>query len=396
MVIVNLVVLVSFSLTACGFATMVSPEATKTISPVTITLWYGADEASYGKMTQVISTFEALNPTITVEGYPIPHSQLLSQYFSAASQRTGPDLLLGPMEWIGTLAQANLISALDSYTLKIGLDRLNPSAVRTNSYLGLVYAFPISLEEVALWYNTSIVKTAPTTSEDLLRLAESYGLALTSNFYETAGFLFSNDGQILDSKGKCVLDQGTGFEQGLSWLVNAEKTGGVVVNSDRSFIDSKFMGGEVGMIFESSQMGADFEAALGLENLAVADPISFSPAGKLFAPFLVTDNFFLNINSTGEKKAAALLFLNFMSLPDTQALFVSNYRIPSNPNTDGNTMIKVLIRQSLSVTLLPNEPEMGAVWDPANTLINSILSSGMDIDLAITSTVDEINSTNHR
>ena len=91
----------------------------------------------------------------------MPFDQLKNKYTTEASTGGGPDLLIGPKDWIGELSQAGLIAPLDDLSAKIGMDQLNQSAVDANKFQGKVWAFPESTEAMALWYNKDKVKEAP-------------------------------------------------------------------------------------------------------------------------------------------------------------------------------------------------------------------------------------------
>jgi arabinogalactan oligomer/maltooligosaccharide transport system substrate-binding protein len=83
---------------------------------------------------------------------------------------------------------------------------------------------------------------------------------------------------------------------------------------------------------------------------------------------------FLSSNSKGDAQAAAVKFLNFMSQPDTQSIFVKVGHIPSNPNVKVDNPIGAgFLAQTQTATYFPNEPEMGAVWTPAGDMITKVL-----------------------
>ena len=80
------------------------------------------------------------------------------------------------------------------------------------------------------------------------------------------------------------------------------------------------------------------------------------PSGKPFAPFHGTKNIFLSANSKGDARNAAIKFLNYFSLPDTQALFAKVGHIPTNPNVQiTDPIIQGFIKQSQVSTYFPNE-----------------------------------------
>lgn len=402
-VFIILVVASSMLLSACTptaaqpTATMAAAAATNTAAPVTITIWHGMTGAEQDALTTIITNFQTANPNITVTTLAVPFDQLQNKFTTEASTGAGPDLFFGPKDWIGTLADASLISPLDDISAQAGLDQLIPTTLDANKYKGKIYAFPKSSDLMALWYNTSMLKTPPTTSDELLTDAAQYGLALNYGFYQAAGFIFAEGGQLFDSTQKCTLDQGTGSVDALNWLLKAYKAPGVQSDTNGSNLDALFKGGKVAMIFNGEWATGDYETALGAANVAIVPPFTMSPSGKTFAPFLGMKNIYLSANSKGDARTAAIAFLKYMSTPDAQAVFAKVGHIPTNPNvpvTDQAT--KEFIEQSKSTTYFPNEPQMGAVWTPAGDMITKVLTAGEDPTAAVAAAVQTINTANNK
>jgi maltose-binding protein MalE len=349
-------------------------------------------------LTAVITNFEAANPGITVNVLAVPFAQLQNKFTTEASTGGGPDLMYGPKDWIGALANSNLISPLDDISTQVGLPNLIQSTVTANQFKSKVYAFPESSDMMALWINTSMVKTPPTTSDELLADAKTYGLGLNYGFYQAAGLLFAEGAQLFDSNQKCILDQGTGATDGLNWLLQAYNAPGVKSDTNGSNLDALFKAGTIGMIFNGEWATGDYTTALGAANLAIAAPFTMSPSGKTFAPFLGMKEIYLSANSKGDARNAAIKFLNFSSLPDTQTLWATKAgHIPTNASVKITDPITLgFIKQSQSTTYFPNEPEMGAVWTPAGDMITKVLTASAKPADVITSAVTTINTANNK
>jgi maltose-binding protein MalE len=396
--------LASLVLTACGFspeqlaADSQAPAAGATApAPVYLTIWHAMTGLEADTLAASVSSFETANPGIQVTLQAVPADQLLSQFITAAASGGGPDLLFGPLDWIGPLANANLISSLDSQTTQIGLDRLYQTAVAAVTFKGRVFAVPTSSTLVGLWYNTDLIKTPPTDSDELLADAQKVGLALNSSFSPAAGFILGEGGQIFDGNQKAILDQGNGTAQALSWLLKASQTQNVHIDTNQASLDALFKAGKVGMIFNGDWAASDYTAALGASKLAVAPPITLLPGGKPFAPFLGTRNIYLSMSSKGATRSAALNFLAFCSQPDTQALFVKVGYIPTSSKVQTtDPIILGFMKQGQVASYLPNEAEMGAVWAPAGNMISQVLSAAAAPDAAVAAAVQAINAANHK
>jgi arabinogalactan oligomer/maltooligosaccharide transport system substrate-binding protein len=402
-IFVSLIIISAMVLSGCtsaaatATATTAPSAPTNTAAPVTLTIWHGMTGAEADTLTAVVNAFQAAYPNVTVTLLAVPFDQLQNKFTTEASSGGGPDLFYGPKDWIGTLANASLIQPLDSLSSSIGLSNLIPSTIDANKFKGSVYAFPESSDLMALWVNTSMVKTMPATSDDLLADAKTYGLGLNYGFYQAAGFIFAEGGQLFDSNMKCVLDQGTGTADALSWMLKAYSAPGVKSDTNGSNLDALFKAGTIGMIFNGEWATGDYTTALGATNLAIAPPFTMSPSGKTFSPFLGMKDIYLSANSKGDALTAALEYLQFSSLPATQTMWAKVGHIPTNASVQITDPIALgFIKQSQSTTYFPNEPEMGAVWTPAGDMITKVLTAGAAPADAITSAVTTINAANNK
>ena len=346
---------------------------------------------------ELVKTFEAANAGTKVDLLAVPFDQLKNKFTTEASTGGGPDLLIGPKDWIGELSQAGLIAPLDDLASQIGLDQLNKSAVDANKFQGQTWAFPESTEAVALWYNKDLVKTPPKDTDELLKLAAEVGLAYNSGFYHSAGLLLGGGGKLFDENGKCVLDQGNAVVDALTMLAKAKGTPNVISDSDGSKLDAAFKDGKVGMIFNGPWGTGDYVKALGTDKVAIADPIDLKPGPGKFSPFLGTKNIFLSANSQGEAQNAALAFLNFMSQPDTQGVLAKIGHIPSNPAVKIDDPIQQgFLKQTQVSSYFPNEPEMGAVWTPAADMITKVIEGKSTPADAVKEACATINTANKK
>lgn len=377
-----------------------APTAVPTAAakPVTIKLWHSwTDVNEVAIATAAIAAFEKANPGSKVESLVVPFDQLKSKYTTEASTGGGPDLLIGPKDWIGEMSNAKLITALDDPAKDILAD-LNPAAVDANKFGGKVMALPESTEAVVLWYNKDLVKTPPTTDEELLKVAEASGLALNTGFYHSTGLLFAFGGQLFDATQKCILDQGTGTADFLAFMLKAKGTKNVVADGDGGKLDAAFKDKKVGMIFNGPWATGDYSKALGADKLGIAAPIKITKTGKTFAPFLGTKNIFLSSNSKGDNQKAALALMKaFVSVDVQNTQAIKAGHIPVNKNVKpSDPIVAGVMAQTMSASYFPNEPEMGAVWTPAGDMITKVIEGKSQPAAAATEAASIINKANKK
>jgi maltose-binding protein MalE len=377
------------SLAACG-GTAPKPAALK--------LWHGWTDANeLALLNGAVDAFKKANPGSTVDLLAVPFDQLQNKYTTEASTGGGPDLLIGPKDWIGALTNSKLIAPLDDVAKDVLAD-LTPAAVEANKYAGKVMALPESVEAVVLWYNKDLVKTPPANTEELLTVAAASGLALNTGFYHSTGLLFGFGGQLFDASQKCVLDQGTGTADFLAFMATAKNTKNVVADADGGKLDAAFKDKKVGMVFNGPWATGDYSKALGADKLGIAAPIKITKSGKTFAPFLGTKNVFLSANSKGDNVTAAVAFMKTIVSVDIQStLAIKAGHIPSNKNVKPtDPFVAGVMAQTLSASYFPNEPEMGAVWTPAADMITKVIEGKSQPAAAATEAAGLINKANKK
>ncbi len=148
----------------------------------TVRLWTGLD-AEYPVIQQVVADFE--NKTgVRVEMLKVPFEQLRNKFLIAAPAGLGPDLVIGPQDWVGVLATAEQLEPIPDEVLP-GRDFV-PVAVQAVRFQGKVYSLPLFMECNALFRNTTLMPTQPATMSDLVRQA----LEVQQRQPEVKGFYF--------------------------------------------------------------------------------------------------------------------------------------------------------------------------------------------------------------
>ncbi|NLG27211.1 MAG: extracellular solute-binding protein [Chloroflexi bacterium] len=390
--LLSVVVISTLLLSAC------SPkgEGVKIDKPVTVTLWHSwTDTNELALLDAVLAAYKEAYPKVTVETLAVPFDQLKNKYTTEASTGGGPDLLIGPKDWIGELTNAQLIAPLDEVAQTV-LDDLNPAAVEANKFGGKVMALPESVEAVVLWYNKDMVANPPKTTDELLSMAATSGLALNTGFYHSVGFLFGFGGKIFDASQKCIFDQG-GVADYLAFMAKAKASTGVLADADGGKLDAAFKDKQVGMIFNGPWATGDYSKALGADKLGIVAPIS-TPNGGKFSPFLGTKNLFLSANSEGDAQLAAIEFMRVMVSEEIQGKeTVSAGHIPANGSVKvSDTIVAGIVTQTQTASYFPNEPEMGSVWGPAGDMITKVIEGKMEPAAAATEATTLINSANQK
>ncbi len=384
LVVSVLLIAAMFSVVFAGCGTSKQAQKPKEqAKPITITIWHSWSGSELDVLNDAISKYTKQHPNVTVNQLQVPFDQLKNKFQTAAAAGGGPDILVGPADWIGDFTKANLIAPIDSYVDSNFLSHYVKGAIDQVTLNGKMMAMPESTECVALVYNKKLVKTVPKTTDDLIKLADSmhkgdtYGLVYNTGFYFTAGYFFANGMKLFDKDYNPIVNQGDGGVKTLEFLKKLADDPNIIAANDYGKADSMFKEGKAAMIINGPWAVGDYVKALGDGNVGVAPMPVSSISGKPFAPFVNTKDFMINANSDDAHKKAAMDFVKFLTSKEMeQEFFEKAKHIPSNTEveTGSDPIINGFITQMKTGVSMPIVPEMGAVWDPMQNAIDSVLA----------------------
>ena len=91
--------------------------------------------------------------------------EIRNDFKIAAPAGQGPDILIGAHDWIGELIASGLLAEVSLGDGREGFcARIR---CRPTPYNGKLYGMPHAMENIAFFYNTDLVKTPPTTWDEV-------------------------------------------------------------------------------------------------------------------------------------------------------------------------------------------------------------------------------------
>jgi arabinogalactan oligomer/maltooligosaccharide transport system substrate-binding protein len=111
----------------------------------------------------------------------------LKAAFDATTSRTGPDIVLGANDWVSTGARNGKLAPLAlSASLR---SQFSATALGDLTYRGKLYGVPMDINNVAMIYNTKLVKSAPKTFGEMVNFynANKSSKKLTSGLCVAGG-----------------------------------------------------------------------------------------------------------------------------------------------------------------------------------------------------------------
>ena len=365
-----------------------------------LTLWHGWTGAEADTLNNdILPAWLAAHPDAPVEALAVPFDQLKAKYNTEAATGGGPDLLIGPLDWVGELATSETIKPLDDVIDSEVLGNYLPTTVEALTYNEQLYGVPESFETVALYYNTDLVPTPPKTTAELDTLAAempegTYGIAILSNFYHPAGYLFGYGAQLFDAENNSTLNspETVAF---LNWMLGTTTKPGYFQQADDAAITSLFKEGKAAMVINGPWALGDYETALGEGKVGVAPLPTISEAEDAPAkPFLGLKHIMLNANADDDQTALAAAFMTWFTGPDSEKFLAEKAgHLPAHTGVDvsADPVAQAFVTQAETATPLPTIAEMGQVWEPAQQMITKVLAGEATPEEAAAEAQDTIN-----
>jgi maltose-binding protein MalE len=410
---------VAFGLLAaqCGVAPMTQPAATEapatqapatqappteapTSAPaaaeaVTISIWHGYIETEEQVFSQVVSDFQAANPNIKIDVLAVPFTDLQNKFQTEVAAGGGPTLVTGPQDRMAGYAQADLLATIpDSAPF---LADLVPAAVEGGKVNGKLVGVPINNKVVAMFYNTSMIDSAPADFDALLSMAADHGMALTADWFHNYMWAPAFGANFFDDNYKVVIDSAEGAKA-YGYFKQVCESQGVTCDANDGDMDTLFRQSEVAIRFQGPWASADFIKDVGAENVAVA-AIPPIPGADYPRPWNQSEMISMNVGATPEETDAALQFIGYLTSADVQKMFLEQANwIPANANVDtsSNPIVGGFLAQVPHSDPFPVASELGATWDPMQTAITKILEGVSTPEEALTEAAQVINEANQK
>lgn len=343
----------------------------------TITLWhsYGSGGGEGAAFLKALDAVKAANPGLTVNVVEQPFDQLFNKWETDVSAGgTSADMFIAPNDNLGNESRMGVLADLTT-ALQGKLDGFSPVAVAGSQVDGKFFMVPESLKAVALWYDKSKVTTVPATTADLLTAVKGgLKLGLNQNAYHMFGFTGAFGGTLMDDKGKCIADQGTGFSDAFKYFQEL-KAAGAKYYTDGNALKTDFQTGKLDAVIDGPWQTADFTKALG-SNLAVAT-MPAGPAGKA-NPFTGTDGWYINPNGANQTLAINLA-LALVGTASEQIMTDGAGHVPAAPGvTISDSIVKGFATAAADGFARPQSAAFGNYWAPFGDAVNAVVDKNAD------------------
>lgn len=355
-----------------------------------ILLWHSWPDEAGAELQTLIDDFTSLNPNVRVivanldnpqfefnqqiaPGTTQPRDPLYRRYVEQARLGLGPDVLIGPSGWVRPLADAGLIQNLSGQL--VDTSNYLSAAVETMRYqppgqsASGLYGVPLTLENMAMFYNKTMVTEPAATLDNLLLQARSgQKVALNSGFVPAFWGVQAFGGQLFDENGRVTLDRG-GFANWLSWLKTAQTEANIILEDHQETLETLFKNGEVAYVVGNIDILPELQAALGDDVVGVT-PLPRGPSQPA-GPFLRTQAAMISAYSSRAQSDLALQLAQFLANPAQQtslmrqaSLVPANNQVRVDPQV--YPIIAAFLAQAKTAVPFSNLPQMDAIQKYGN------------------------------
>ncbi|MGW1995791.1 sugar ABC transporter substrate-binding protein [Embleya sp. NPDC001921] len=340
-----------------------------------LTVW--ADDARAKPLQEIAAAFTR-DKGVKVKVVQKGLGEIRDDFVSQAPTGQGPDVVVGPHDWLGKLVHNGVLAPLE---LGDRAAAFSPVALEAMRYEGRTYGLPYALDSIALLRNTELAPQAPTSFADLLatgrRLVDEGKAKLpvavpvdpkSGSPYHLYPLQTSFDCRVFGTKpdgaydpAKLELDS-PGCLRFAPWLRGLGKDGVLSTSLTADIATDAFLKGQTPFLLAGPWDAATFKAAhvpFAVDSVPGADT---APA----QPFVGVQGFFVGAKSANPILAQDFV-LNYLSTPQAQrALYDTGGRVPATTavldQVANDPVVAGFARAAQAGAPTPNLPAMDSVW----------------------------------
>lgn len=346
--------------------------------PRTVVLWT-AYEVEIPTLRQLVAKFSQQTGR-PVELLQVPFSGLQNKFMVAAPAGQGPDLIIGPQDWLGVFATAELLEPVPAAVLDPARADLVPVALEAENFAGQVYGFPMMTGCLAMLRNPQLMPESPKDLDDLKTQALKVQATGAKGFYyDLQDFYFSFPffsafGASLFETGPQGLDPmrlglaTPGGVKAAEYLTELRQADLIPLGTKNDFAKSLFLEGKVAATINGPWFIGDVRKA-GVPY--VIEPVPPAPDGHPAAPLVGVDG--LMLNKAALQREGALELMAFLTAKEQLvALALASGRPPARRSAleearrdpQAGADIAAFARVSEQGVPMPNLPQTNVIWEP--------------------------------
>lgn len=350
-----------------------------------VVVWHAYRGKENEALQKVADAWNTKNPGTKIELLQIPYDAFADKVTASIPRGKGPDLFIFAQDRVGDWAASGAIEAIDFWlTDDLKKAYLDPT-LEALTYDDAVYGLPIAFKTVALYYNTTLVKAPPATTDELIAAAKkvtdpkksTYGLVYeNANFYFHAAWMQGFGGRVFDKSGKPTLGD-PGVIDSMAFAQDLAKKQGIMPEEVTStLVTTLFNRGQAAMVINGPWFMAELDKNVPFK---VALLPTITKSGKRATPFLTAEGVIMSAKAT-DKKAAFEVMKHLTSVEAGKIMATvgrqtsARKEVYDDPTIAKDEILAAFREQLKSSVPMPNSPAMRMVWSPATTAMNKVIN----------------------
>lgn len=344
-------------------------------------IWTGMD-AEYPKVVELCERFQH-ESGIKVEPLKVPFADLRDKFLIASPAGLGPDVLMGPQDWIGVLTIAGLLAPVD-----LKCDDYAEVARKAVAFDNKHYSYPLCMECIAPLRNKKLMPNEPKTMQELVDNAvkiqeESHGdikgfYFQINEFYYSLPFFTAEGAYLLGEKdgNYDITDIGIDNEGAIraaKFLRDLrQKYKLIAPGATENLSKSLFTEGKAAVILNGPWVLKGIKDA-GIDY--AIDPFPVTESGGKPRPVVGVQGLMINKNARYPEEAQKLV--EFFSRPENMAaLSAFSGRPPVRTSAvelvSNDPDIMAFYEIAAAGVPMPTHPAVGPIWEPMKQALELI------------------------
>ncbi len=345
-------------------------------------LWHAYNGAEREALAASAARWNAAHPDQPLELVGVPYAAFGDKLTSAIPGGNGPDLFIYPQDRIGDWADSGVIEPIEFWVDDARASRFSEEAIAAMAYKGSLWALPVTVKSLALFYRPDLVATPPTTTDALIALAPAmtarhgYALAYANvDLYGHAPWLFGFGGKILDDNGQLAI----ATPEAAAAMAFARELVAKGVAPDHA------EGPLVATLFNEGKAATVMSGPWFLDDIAPTTPWAVAPlptvsaTGRPATPFLGAEGLLMSARS--HDKDAAFAVMDALT-GDLEAIerakharqVVPNIHAYDDPAVANDRTLSAFRAQLAHTVPMPKGAAMRMVWTPYQTALGEVVS----------------------
>jgi arabinogalactan oligomer/maltooligosaccharide transport system substrate-binding protein len=332
---------------------------------------------------------------LTVTVTDVPFANLFTNFETQAGAGSGPDLYIAPNDSLPKEARAGLLKDVSSLIPTLTAAPYNTSqvAIDASTVDGKLFEIPESMKAVELFYNNTVIKAPPITTDDWKANAKQLGWVYnqaSGGAYYQWGIFSTFGGTIMDpASGKCVADQGGGVAAAYKWLADMKAAGMHFYQNDND-AKADLLSGKIAGFIDGPWQSGDLSKALGSKLAVVAGPTG---PGGAWAPLTAPDGYY--INGASPNADLAVQFALQMLQPANEQLFANVGHLPANTTLQPSDPIAQAFAALMPKGFArPTLKQLDGYWGNFGNALMAVIDKGTDPTKAVADACAAMNKAN--